>query len=98
MFDPAYEYREFKSNCRLVCICFAVSLVTAQDEQEKPEETAGDEAESEPMFGTLDYILLAAILAAGIWWLFFRDSEGDKIPEVIIYSAEAVLWKLIKHL
>ena len=68
--------------------CLLASLVAAQTEEElpeaaaDPEEEADPEAEPEPMFGTLDYILLAAIGAAAIWWLFFRDSEGDKIPEV----------------
>ena len=36
--------------------------------------------DSEPMFGTLDYILLAAIGAAGIWWFFLRSKE-EKVPE-----------------
>ena len=55
---------------------FIVCYATAEQSEEEQVE------ESEPMFGTLDYILLAAIGAAAIWWLFFRDSEGDKIPEV----------------
>ena len=65
----------------LLSFCLLSSMVAAQEE-EQPEAAADPEAEAEPMFGTLDYILLAAIGAAAIWWLFFRDSEGDKIPEV----------------
>jgi len=64
----------------LLSFCLLSSMVAAQEE-EQPEAAADPEAEAEPMFGTLDYILLAAIGAAAIWWLFFRDSEGDKIPE-----------------
>ena len=72
--------------------CLLASLVAAQTEEEQPEAAAEPEAEPEPMFGTLDYILLAAIGAAAIWWLFFRDSEGDKIPEVGFTCAFSQPW------
>jgi len=55
---------------------FIVCYATAEQSEEGQQVE-----ESEPMFGTLDYILLAAIGAAAVWWLFIRDSEGDKIPE-----------------
>ena len=67
----------------MLSICLLVATVAAQTEETEQADPAADaEAEEEPMFGTLDYILLAAIGAAAIWWLFFKDSEGDKIPEV----------------
>merc|ERR1719158_1554278 len=53
----------------------------ASEKKEQAEVGADPEADAEPMFGTLDYILLAAIGAAAIWWLFIRDTEADKIPE-----------------
>ena len=47
-------------------------------QQDSAEDT---EQEEEPLLGTLDYLLLAAIGGVAIWWLFFKDAEGDKIPE-----------------
>jgi len=64
----------------LLGLCFLCLSVTAENE-EQPQVETDPESEAEPMFGTLDYILLAAIGAAAIWWLFIRDTEGDKIPE-----------------
>ena len=58
---------------------FIFVAVAAEEIDEQPVQE-----ESEPMFGTLDYILLAIIGAAAVWWLFFKDSEGDKIPEVTL--------------
>ena len=46
------------------------------------EGEAADKAEEEPLLGMLDYILLALIAAACVWWFFLRDRESDKIPEV----------------
>ena len=47
-------------------------------QQDSVEDT---EQEEEPLLGTLDYLLLAAIGGVAVWWLFFKDAEGDKIPE-----------------
>jgi len=47
-------------------------------QQDSAEDT---EQEEEPLLGTLDYLLLAAIGGVAVWWLFFKDAEGDKIPE-----------------
>ena len=65
----------------LLSFCLMCSTEAAENE-EQTEAEADPEADAEPMFGTLDYILLAAIGAAAVWWLFIRDTEADKIPEV----------------
>merc|ERR1719158_2231147 len=66
----------------LCLLSFCLLCPTEASENEEQAEAGADpEADAEPMFGTLDYILLAAIGAAAIWWLFIRDTEADKIPE-----------------
>jgi len=39
------------------------------------------EVASESMLGTLDYLLLAAIAGAAVWWFFIREGESEQIPE-----------------
>ena len=75
----------------------ALKLVSLQINQ-TAQAGADPEADAEPMFGTLDYILLAAIGAAAIWWLFIRDTEADKIPEVCINNKARVLGAVNIHL
>ena len=85
------------TGAKMLCMCLLISIVAAQTEDDNPEAAADPEAEPEPMFGTLDYILLAAIGAAGIWWFFFRDSEGDKIPEVSFSPLAELKWYYLMY-
>jgi len=62
----------------LVLLCLA-TITAAGEEASDSTETA--EETEEPLFGTIDYLLLAGIGLAGIWWFFIREKEGDKIPE-----------------
>ena len=83
----------------LCLLSFCLLCPTEASENEEQAEAGADpEADVEPMFGTLDYILLAAIGAAAIWWLFIRDTEADKIPKVCIKQKARVLGAINVHL
>lgn len=41
----------------------------------------------EPFLGTIDLILLAALLAGGLWWLFKRNRKEEK-PVTRSYSIQ----------
>lgn len=44
-------------------------------------------AADEPFLGTLDFILLAVLLAGGIWWLLKRNRKEEK-PATRSYSIQ----------
>lgn len=56
------------------CCILLVALVVGANGQDM-------EAEAEALFGTVDYVLIAAIGAAGVWWFFLRGGEEETIPE-----------------
>jgi len=59
-------------------LIFSLLCHLVYGDEETVDEVAQDE---EPMFGTIDYLLLAAFGAAAVWWFFIREREEDKIPE-----------------
>jgi len=61
----------------LGALIWGLGFVKAEDEVVDVETGS----ESESMLGTLDYVLLAAITGAAVWWFFIREGESDEIPE-----------------
>lgn len=42
----------------------------------------------EPLFSTLDIILLSALLLAALWWLMRRNKQEEYIPVTKSYSIQ----------
>lgn len=42
----------------------------------------------EPLFSTLDIILLGALLAAALWWLMRRNKQEEYTPAAKSYSIQ----------
>lgn len=51
------------------------------------KETLTSASTDEPFLGTLDFILLAVLLAGGIWWLLKRNKKEEK-PATRSYSIQ----------
>lgn len=60
-------------------------LFTAMAEIEK--EILTPTSVDEPFLGTLDFILLAVLLAGGVWWLLKRNKKEEK-PVTRSYSIQ----------
>lgn len=83
-----YKVRRTSFNTCFISFVFSLQFNTMSqvDADVGTEQMAADSPE--PLFGTIDYIILVALLGFGTWWLLKRKNKQEEAINIKSYSIQ----------